>query len=460
MKPRIFTTFLLLPLLCSAACGEVLTLDNGAVRVGCDLKSGGAITWFSESGTDTNLVNNYDRGRQIQQSYYAGEPLDRREEGQHPSWSPWPWNPIQVGDAWGNSAEILESRQERNLIYTKCRPLLWDMRDEAAEAMLEQWTTLDGNRVHVRNRLVCNRTDDRWPVRERHQEMPALYTNTILCKQFTYVGPQPWTGGELTQIIRQGPPWTSWGPGMETDGLIEGWAANVNDTGWGVGVYYKNAEHIIGGLVHDCGHGEEHGATTYLSPIETIALAPDTVLDWEYTLIVGTLEEMRDYVYANPPDSAGSRRWEFGSHNNAWHAVKHLRVDESASGALVASVTGPDPVLVCRDALSFPAKSYPWFHVRLRNNTSSSTAQLFWVTGDAREFSPEQHVDFEVAPNTEEFRDYHVDLSEHPEWRGSIWRLRFDPAVNSATGTLAIEQMAINNKPDSFEKDPPRPFSR
>src|SRR5579871_847841 len=47
-------------------------LDNGQIRIGVDLNLGGAITWISKSTDTTNLVNNFDLGRQIQMSFYSG----------------------------------------------------------------------------------------------------------------------------------------------------------------------------------------------------------------------------------------------------------------------------------------------------------------------------------------------------------------------------------------------------
>ena len=47
-------------------------LDNGVIRVGVNLQMGGAITWLSKSGSQTNLINDYDRGREVQMSDYSG----------------------------------------------------------------------------------------------------------------------------------------------------------------------------------------------------------------------------------------------------------------------------------------------------------------------------------------------------------------------------------------------------
>ena len=47
-------------------------IDNGVVRLGIEMGRGGAIGYFSASGSKTNIVNCHDMGREIQLSFYAG----------------------------------------------------------------------------------------------------------------------------------------------------------------------------------------------------------------------------------------------------------------------------------------------------------------------------------------------------------------------------------------------------
>ena len=74
-------------------------INNGEVCVGVDLNAGGAIAFLStgSQAEQDNWVNIHDLGRYIQQCYYAGKEVDRRDEGQHERFSPWKWNPIQAG---------------------------------------------------------------------------------------------------------------------------------------------------------------------------------------------------------------------------------------------------------------------------------------------------------------------------------------------------------------------------
>ena len=99
--------FLLVVILCCMLnasplpAADLLTIDNGSVKVGIDREKGGAITWLSSDAYPHNTVNIADPGRLIQQSYYAGRSLDRTSAGQSKAWSPWPWNPIQGGGVGG-----------------------------------------------------------------------------------------------------------------------------------------------------------------------------------------------------------------------------------------------------------------------------------------------------------------------------------------------------------------------
>ena len=85
-----------------------IVVKNSKLCLKQDLTRGGAINYISLADRDRNIVNIHDEGRYIQQSYYAGNSVDRRSDGQSDFWTPWCWNPIQVGDYAANRAEILE----------------------------------------------------------------------------------------------------------------------------------------------------------------------------------------------------------------------------------------------------------------------------------------------------------------------------------------------------------------
>jgi len=304
------------------ASAEKAYLDNGQVRLGVDLEHGGTICFLS-TGSDSekdNMVNIHDLGRYIQQSYYAGEPVDRRDEGQHPSFSPWQWNPIQAGGIGclakppheNAKAGILELKEEKDAMYIKCVPRLWDMPGEAAECVFEQWMALVGDVVVVSNRVRISRTDTIWKEGVVcDQELPAVYPIARLRNCYTYTGDAPWTGDaavkmpdnakgyrvDLPPTHENGFPWNRFEP-------TEPWAACVDPmTGLGFGIYSPRADATwLSGFVNDLKrqNGRDDSmanSTSYIAPLTEIALNKASVFGYAYYLIPGSVQDVRRFVY-------------------------------------------------------------------------------------------------------------------------------------------------------------------
>ena len=279
---------------------KTLELSNGKIRVRQDLTRGGAICYVSKADADRNIVNIYDEGRYIQQSYYAGQNVDRRAEGQADVWSPWPWNPIQVGDYAYNRAEILDSWQNGNKTYVKCIPMQWDMNGRPAEATMEQWTTIKGNVIKVRNRLTCHRTDDLYGEGVyRQQEIPAVWLISALKNLYSYFGNRPFVNKpiastEVKQLIMNDPE-HFWGVYRD---VSERWMAFVDDSNWGIAVYSPSAIAFLAGRYDSFLEGDEHHvASSYIAPIRLEALNKDSVIEYEYYLVIGTLDQIRKNIY-------------------------------------------------------------------------------------------------------------------------------------------------------------------
>ncbi|MDR0680775.1 MAG: T9SS type A sorting domain-containing protein [Dysgonamonadaceae bacterium] len=275
-------------------------IQNEKLRLIQDTARGGAISYISLAGSERNLVNNADEGRYIQQSYYAGNSVDRQEEGQSPHWSPWTWNPIQCGDYARNRAQILETRQTADSTYVKCIPMQWDMDGMYAEAEMEQWTSLDGNVVSVRCRLTCRRTDDIYGENiPRDQEIPAVYPISALNNLYSYFGDAPFTGAAIvnTEVIQlESGFWGRYTPG-NGNFPSEKWMAFVDDNGWGLGVYSPQATEFLAGRSGYAGGESTSFWTGYIAPLRVEALMKNSVTEYSYYLVVGTLDEIRAKIY-------------------------------------------------------------------------------------------------------------------------------------------------------------------
>ena len=274
-----------------------MELSNDSLRLKLDLTRGGAIAYISKSDVHRNIVNVHDEGRYIQQSYYGGNIINRQEEGQKKAWSPWSWNPIQVGDCYKNRAEILEYKQKGNTLYVKCIPMLWDMKNKPAEAIMEQWTTLEGNVIKVQNKLTCHRTDTIYGEGKSHnQELPAVYPISALNNLYSYFGDKPFTGEPMNKPKVVNLTSGFWGK-YKNDMVTESWMAFVNDDNWGMAVYSPKCTNFLAGMSREPGYEAHDRETSYMAPLNRETFNKNTVYEFDYYLIVGDLNMIRKNVY-------------------------------------------------------------------------------------------------------------------------------------------------------------------
>lgn len=278
-------------------------LDNGVIRVGIDKRYGGAIVYAAAAGSTENLVNIHDKGRQIQQSYYAGRSLDRTEAGQSPHWSPWAWNPVQAGNFEGDPSVVLdfETRENGTVLFSHCQPRLWDMNEELARCYFSQEMQFEAgmdNVVRVTNTITCFREpNDIWgPPAARSQELPAVYIIGNLSRMVIYDGDNPWTNDALTPVQYGTEDTWIWTRQKPT----EPWAACVDPvTQRGLGVYSPagagNTWNM--GWVGPAEGTEYSSATMHFAPLASWSLAPDSGRTYRYWIIIGELKEIRRRAY-------------------------------------------------------------------------------------------------------------------------------------------------------------------
>lgn len=407
-------------LLSSPALAENMDyLDNGAIKIGVDLDMGGSITHLSAAQNGENLINSHDLGRQVQQSYYSGpQPFGEA----HPNWKNWPWNPIGSGDVHGHPSRMLEHSNDGQTLYVKARPMQWALNNVPGDCSFETWIRLEGDAALIRCRLT-NHRDDKTQYPAANQELPAVYTIGKLHRLFTYDGLEPFTGGELRRIENSGPPWASWK-------ATENWAALVNDHGWGVGVVHPGIYSFIGGFHGKPGRGgPKDNPTGYIAPVRREILDHNIVYEYEYALVLGTLEEIRDYATAHRVKD-GRPDHRFDRDRGHWIYSNAADAGFPLEGGLRVRPKGEDPQLIGPEQW-WEADSAPKLFIRATYRAKPGKAAIYWTTTDKPRFSPERRVEFDIKPDGES-HVYELDLASHPFYQGTITRLRFDPIESGA----------------------------
>jgi hypothetical protein len=400
-------------------------IANDEMKLGMDLSVGGAITHLSPAKEpQKNLVNSWDLGRQIQMSYYSG-PVPYEvpgHAGPPPQWKHIGWNPIQVGDDFGNPAKILEHRNDGRELYVKCIPMQWPLDDVPGECTFECWAKLEGPAARIRSRLTMNRADKtQYPA--RGQELPAVYTNAPWYKLMTYTGDKPFDDGELTQIKH---PFTSQSPWAMWNGT-ERWAAQVDANDWGLGVWNPSVVRFGGGFCGTPGKstgGPKDGATGYIAPHREEILDHNLVHEYSYALVLGELKAIRTWVYAQPR-LIDPPKWSFEKDRQGWIYRNATDAGWPVLGELNIDCSGSNPQIIS-PVSTWRANDAPKLKLEAAFSGNVSRANIYFATNAEPRFSPKRVLGIDVKGDGE-MRAYGADLGSTQGYSGLITQVRIDP---------------------------------
>jgi hypothetical protein len=258
------------------AAESFLFLDNGQIRLGVNTNAGACIGYFAESRTGRNLLNHYDHGRFIQQSWYGAE------DGSLWNKKPWRWNPVQGGDWRGNASKLLELRHTATNLYARTQPKHWASGADITDAVMEQWLELRGEVAHLRFKFTYAGATNHPP---HHQELPAVFADFALTNLVTYTGNAPWTGAAVTRRV---PGWPN-----EYTRMDESWAAYVDGSDWGLGVFVPSVTELTC-YRHPGAPGPKGAGCSYFAPIKTMAVTNGFTHTYDVYLTIGKLDGIRE----------------------------------------------------------------------------------------------------------------------------------------------------------------------
>jgi len=262
-------------------------INNGQIQVGVDLQRGGCIFNIAESSRKTNLINHHDTGRYLQQSYFGD--LDG-------SWYEilsWRYNPIQGGSFVSSTVgKVVSFKKEGNTMTIENIPVHWAKGTLMEECLMKEVITLDGNIIKLQFSIKYNGDHQHEVVR---QEMPSFYPNFEYSKLVWYDGNKPWTGGVLKKIeVESMTTIEGLNKFIWPEGWTEKWAAYVDETGWGIGLYSPQSTYCT---YYRYGDGSETGSsslsTSYFAPVAELSLTPGKELSYVAYVTMGTPDEIR-----------------------------------------------------------------------------------------------------------------------------------------------------------------------
>lgn len=274
--------------------------ENERYRVGVELCWGGGLSYLADKKCPVegleNILNNYDTGRLIQQSYYGtSQPPYVMGEFMGNKWC---YNPVQGGDRGNHKSKLIDAKVSHDCVYVKCRPRDWGHDGGVTYAYMENWYRLDGDYLVVDNRFV-DFSGYTHPV--AGQEVPAFYTVSYLNNYYWYDGEKPWSNDALS-VKSDLPFWPDDWPYctfVPKAGNTELWSAFVDDNGYGLGLFTPAVHHTVAGRHMYDGSKDPHAAScNYIAPLAIKQIVCFEPITYSYLITAGQLDVIRQNFFA------------------------------------------------------------------------------------------------------------------------------------------------------------------
>ncbi len=299
-----------------APSGETFFIENDRLKVGVRLAWGGGINYIEDKKCPVpglrNLINQYDTGRLVQQSYYGTGECPENPDFRFGEFMghKWCYNPVQGGDRGNQRSRLIDMRYDDKSVYIKAMPKDWGKVGFDTPSYMENIYTVDGDMIRVDNRFTdfsC------WTHGCNTQELPAFYTVSYLRRFVWYDGVDSWTGGPLT--VRDD--LNFWGLPEYSEACTfhirnsakETWCAWVSpDDDYGIGLFVPNIDVFKAGrFMYDGSKKPEDPSTNYVAPLSRVRIISTKPIEYSYLMTVGSLSGIRERFYENR-DFCGNER--------------------------------------------------------------------------------------------------------------------------------------------------------
>ncbi|NOU85883.1 hypothetical protein GC102_08865 [Paenibacillus sp. LMG 31460] len=142
-----------------------------------------------------------------------------------------------------------------------------------------------------------------------------------------------------------------------------------------------------------------------------------------------------------------SKLWDFNTDGDSegWAVAKQVYPVSTAEGHYSGTSTGSDPGLHSPTSLGISAEENPYIHIRMKNSSSDTAGQIYFITETDRNWNEAKGIGLFVRPNDNGYTDYYVPMWSNKKWTGNIQAIRFDPLTT--TGDFSIDRIGFVKVP-------------
>lgn len=431
-------------------------MENDRFKVGVKLKWGGGINYIEDKKCPvkglSNLVNQHDTGRLVQQSYYGTAGNDEFTPGTAFDHT-WVYNPVQGGDQFGNSSRLIDFEIKEDSIYIKAQPLDWAKKYYVTPTYMQNTYTLYEDCIRVDNRFI---DFSGWEHRYTGQELPAFYTLSYLSRFTWYDGTEPWQD----DVLSYKDDLNFWGDAKYVAdctmtlkiGNTETWCSWTSpESDYGVGLFVPNVDVLKAGKYnYNNSKKAENDATNYVAPVNTMKIISYKPIEYGYLITIGSVEQIRATFKANRDfadnaslhnDYISARIYGGDATDSVFDSEESVAAltephnstvafDGDIKAAKITAVTDSDPhVTVAYSAVSHDASEFSTLTVEYMipadNKLGYYECDLFICAGQTTAPNGNMRLRKSLVKDGQ-FHTVQFDLSKLSYWSGQIHLLRFD----------------------------------
>lgn len=136
--------------------------------------------------------------------------------------------------------------------------------------------------------------------------------------------------------------------------------------------------------------------------------------------------------------------WTFTSTAEGWTSGNDISGFGWQSGGYIGgTVTGPQPYIYSPDNLGLDISTNKKIQIRMKNSTTSTMGQFFFITDADTTWNDAKHKDFTITASDPNYTTYTVDMSSVAGWTGTLKQLRLDPEDAVASGSFSVDYIVI-----------------
>jgi len=149
------------------------------------------------------------------------------------------------------------------------------------------------------------------------------------------------------------------------------------------------------------------------------------------------------HIKINEFNVFGKPGWQFRTSPEGW--IKDLNISGFSAGTsrLYLKFDGKSPSILSPDDLEIAASDFHRVHIRIRNLSSSTSAQLYFITTTDSFWDDQKRSEIIMSTHDNSFKEYIFDFSRNSSWTGEIKRLRFAPIASK--GRVEIDSITFSD---------------